>query len=270
MKKPLLIAALLLSGLALKAQTVTLKYGYSPKSLYKSACNAVAIMDMQGPDKSAVKMNMDMRMSFEAKTQARKTDGSFPLTLQYTDFAVKINVNGAEQPMPDKNPLIGQVVYAQCDKAGKPRIDSLAGSPDEQKKAMVMQMINQFQDQMKFPEKPMKVGESATIDVPLNAPGLAQGMNMNMNTKATYKLISVKNGLAYFDVVQDLKMDMSKDDKAFTISANGNGKMVYNIAKQFPVEFISNMDMSFNIPGAGAQAMKMKMNMDVKTEIAAN
>lgn len=135
-------------------------------------------------------------------------------------------------------------------------------------------MVNKMMDGVKFPDKPMTVGESFTQDMPFPIPML--GADSKIAIKCIYKLTDVKGNLAYFDVALTFDMNLDKTSAGNNLSlkgtGRGNGKMIYAIDKNFAVGNKSNLDMQMDIQVANKMNMHadMKATYDNKIDISAN
>lgn len=266
MKRPIILAALLLSSIALKAQTVVLKSQYQPKHSYKSAIKMG--MDMKMGEKMggmAMKTNMDLDL--DAKTGTANATGSYPLAMKYTNANIKMTMNGTETPA-QGNPLVGKTINAIVDKNGKMTVQNIeGGQTDEKTKEGIIKMMQQMQEQMQFPTQPIKVGQTITHTAPMNMGGMGgMGGDMKMVVNGTYTLTAVKGDQAFFDFKQNMKMDMKESGKSAAFTGNGTGKIIYSISQQYPISMTSNMTMKLDSPEAGQ--MDMKMTLDMKTAVS--
>ena len=118
----------------------------------------------------------------------------------------------------------------------------------------IAQMMNMVQHNVKFPDRPLHVGDSFTQDMPLGIP--MGGNNMNMDSKVVYKLVNIADGKAYFDISQSMNMAIPVKGQTINLTGSGVGKMVYDIKNSFPTQFKSNMTIKFtgNIDKLGIDA----------------
>jgi hypothetical protein len=276
------VFALSLLALSVKAQQpILFKVKYLPNHVYKMSMNMETNMEMAMPGDGAAKSKQAAPAAFQqtanttmqtiVTTGAAKADHTFPVKMQIVDVATKAKRNGVESTMPNmKNPMVGQVINGQCDADGKMHVDAIKSADAQQAtKAGAIKMMNQMQEQIKFPAKALAVGESFTQDTPINMP--AGGMNMGAKAKTTYKLTAVKGNLAYFDTKIDMTFgfDAAKTGKAITGSGAGNGKMVYNIAENNFNAMNNTMDMKYSMDMMGRpMEVKMKMVMAMKNDIS--
>lgn len=284
MKKTFYLIALLLLSVAANAQRAILfKFKYLPAHTYKS--NIKMDMDMHmvmkndssaagnSPVSQPVDMKMDAVTAVEIKTGSLKQNKTFPFTMTHGDVHSVMVVNGKETPTP-KNPMIGKSIYGKCTADGKLHVDSMSfkGMP-EQFKAVMTEMMNKAQGQIKFPEKPLAIGDAFTQEVPFNMP--ASGIKIAMMIKTIYKLIAVKDNLAYFDTDMSLAFNLDSEKNGTKITGKGTGKgtgkLTFSMAKSYPIAMTSDftMEYSMNVKTMSIAA-NMKMVSDVKNNIIAN
>jgi hypothetical protein len=281
-----LIVLCLLSAGASAQQAIKFKYGYMPKQTY--TLNTKTNMDMEmtmggdsatvaklaaGGMKQPMLMKMEMASEVAIKTEATTPAKTIPFTMTYNNIVMKTVVNGVETPTA-KNPLLDQVIKGAIDAESKLHIDTIMGTVvNEQMKAAMTKMINSMQAQIKFPEKPLAVGETFTNDIPMSIP--AAGINMDFKLKTTYALTAIKDNLAYFDTMAYFDMDLNTQTNGVTVNGKGTGggpgKMVFNIKNNFPQSMIGDIDMNFNVDAKPMKiGMKIKAKSDVQYVMTAN
>jgi hypothetical protein len=136
------------------------------------------------------------------------------------------------------------IVYGHVGADGKLNADSVGGSKlkDTSQKKME-QMINAFQNKIKFPDHPMRIGDTFVQDMPFNLPGAGNGLEAN--AKATYKLVNITDGKAYFDVEQNMDMSIPIKGESITLTGSGGGKLVYDIKNSFPIDYKTDVILKF-------------------------
>jgi hypothetical protein len=273
---------LLLTGFSLKAQQqATFKMKVAPNKSYdlqmKMSMNM--LMDISGDTAMVNQMKkagqpfpmnmvMDMGMGGLIKTNAANANNNVPFVMAMKPSALKMVMNGKETPIP--MPAVNETVYGFYTSDGKMSIDSIAGKKaDDATKEAMMKMADGIQATIKFPDGPMKIGDTFTQDLPMNLPmaGLGAG---KMTSKTTYKLTAIENNKAYFDLVYDFAMDMSTG-MSMNMTGNGDGKLVYDMLSNYPQSTHGNMSINYDMKMPQAQNMnmagKMKMVMDVQNTI---
>jgi hypothetical protein len=122
-------------------------------------------------------------------------------------------------------------------------MDSAEGKKiaDSTEKKM-QQMMDLFQKQVQFPDKALKPGDTFTQGSPMDIP-ITQGQSIHIDANMTFKLVSISNGKAYFDLVPNFSMNFQIKTIAINISGTGTGKMVYDIKNNFPLSKEGTLNM---------------------------
>jgi hypothetical protein len=287
MKKLTLIVVLLaLCAVSKAQQSALIKYAYLPEHTYNVKMKMLMDMEMSMNGDSAtnarlkaqgvkqpMQINMNMEMMAHGVTGALKADKTFSYTMRYDSLNSTMTMNGKITPMP-ANPIIGKSLTGECDADGKLHVDKITTpGADEQVKAAMTDMLNKMQALIKFPEKPMAIGDTFTQEVPMSIP--AAGMNMDFVIKTVYKLTGIKGKQAFFDTDMSMNFDLNTEKNGIAIKGNGSGggsgKMVYALAKKYPASMNNDFDMTFNMDIKEMKmVMKMKMKSDVQTGVTAN
>jgi hypothetical protein len=115
-------------------------------------------------------------------------------------------------------------------------------------------MIGARANQIKFPDKQMKVGDTFAQQAPMTALDLKDvGIDKDFDVNVTYKLTAIKDGLAYFDTIAKFEMDLNKQANGRTFAGQGagggSGKMIFDIAKSYPRSAVMDINISFDIEG---------------------
>ncbi len=280
MKKTYLLALLCLPFVQLKAQdAVVYKIKYLPNHQYKMAVkmgmkmNATLTGDSSLLDKlktegitQPVTVDFQFAIDLNVKTGTLGTDNMIPLNMDVKINSLSVTANGKAAPIPVSITGKDIKIVGRAGQDGLSMvIDSVAGKKtnDSSQKNM-QQMMNLFQKQIKFPEKGLKPGESFTQTMPFNIPmGKNSTNNIHMDYSITYKLTSVSDGKAYFDVVPNFTMNMGVEKMVFNMSGTGLGKMIYSIKDNFPVSNDGNFNMTIKVTSD-------KLNVDGSAVITTN
>jgi hypothetical protein len=271
MKKLFILFVLLsFSQVSFAQEKVKLEVVYQPNHQYDMGTKSITNMTMDAQLDEATKTQMSAAgMSFplkmlmtqetviSQKTGAPNAQKEIPVTMEYVKYDTKQTMGGKEMPTA-ANPLQGVKISGLIGADNKLRLDEMAdGQLDENIKQVMLKAMDQLQTSILFPKDPMKIGEQFEQIVPFEMP--VQGASIKMTTKTLYKLISIKNGMANFDMVQEIKMDMNMDNGGMSADGAGTGKMVFDIKKKFMSTYNSSVDMEMLIK-AGTMDMSMKMN----------
>lgn len=286
MKKNLITAPLIALSCAAFAQDGTIfRLGFLPNHSYKTS--TVSDMNMTvnisgtpqemakmkaGGTKFPMLVHMVNNVDCSMVTGQKTADESFPTQFHYDNLNTSITVNGKEVQHVT-NPLINQNIYGKYDKTGALSLDSVSGKAlDDQSKAMLMNIIQQLVSKVKFPQKPIKVGETFDQVVPMSLP--LNQMQVQVSVKASYKLVKIEGDQAFFDIVQTVsgKFDITKEHMTMTANASGNGSMVFGINENYPLSYKTDMQLTYNLLRNQKQIfMKAvaKMNIAQQTQVIA-
>jgi hypothetical protein len=263
MKK--LFIFLLLSGAIFTSnaqEAFLFKIKFLPGHIYNSVIQSNMNMEMNVTGDSAgmarlkakgIKLPMtigtESKSSYTIKTGSVKSDQSYPIMLTVNSYGTKKTVNGAVTNS-DPNPMLGQHVYGEYNADGKMDLDSISGTVlNDQIKQAILKSINSMINQLHFPDSPLKIGDTFTQDIPFKLPlGI---VNLNATIKIIYKLTTVKNNRAYFDMDESMSMDMYQGQNEVTMTVKGSGKgmgtLVYDINNNFAPLRNANLKMNYEM-----------------------
>jgi hypothetical protein len=285
--KKLLFSILLLIGAAQcrAQQTFLFRIKLLPKHSYASTVHTSMDMQMtvsgteqqmKEMEKQGIKQPITITNSSDRNqnivTGSVSDKNEFPFTLKYASFTSKMLINGEKKE--SENPLTGKIIYGHTNVEGRSEIDSIPGkSVSENLKTTITLMVNSLQGLVKFPDKPLNIGESFSQDIPLNIP--IAGINMQMTVKIIYKLTSVANNMANFDLDETLVFDMKikKDNVDFigSGSGKGSGKLIYSIKDNYPVNMDQALDFNFTMDATDMKfAAKAKSVASHTTVVTSN
>jgi hypothetical protein len=186
------------------------------------------------------KMGLDM--SGNIKTGQTGTNSIFPVVTSFKVDQLNIKVGEKDIPMPAKT-NVETIIYGHVGPDGKLKADSLNGkNVKDTSEKKITQLMNSIQNKIKFPDEALKIGDTFTQDVPINLPMAGNGSG-NTNIKAVYKLISISNGQAYFDIIQTADINLDLKGIVIAIKGNGTGKLIYSIKDSFPLDYTSNLNL---------------------------
>ena len=257
MKKICILALMCFSLTQVKAQKgVVLKVKYLPNHDYQTSLSmdmklvATITGDQQIIDKlnsqgitQPVNANLSLAMSGDSRTGAMAADKTFPINIDYKINNISVSANGKEMPIPPKITEKDLKVVGHVSENWKLQIDSAEGKKvsDSTEKKM-QQMMNLFQKQIQFPDKALKPGDTFTQGSPMDIP-ITQGQSIHIDAGMTYKLVSISDGKAYFDLTPNFSMNLQIKTVSVNISGTGTGKMVYDIKNNFPLSKEGTLNM---------------------------
>ena len=140
-------------------------------------------------------------------------------------------------------------------------IDSAMGKKlDDSTEKKMQQMMSMLQKQIKFPEKALKPGDTFTESAPIGNIPIKGGSDVKAEASVTYKLVSISDGKAYFDMIPHFSMSFGMKTLSVNLTGEGTGKMVYSIKDNFPL----SKDAIFNMK---VKVTSDKLNVDATAAI---
>jgi hypothetical protein len=230
----------------------------------RSAASKEKLKTMKFPVE--VKVTQDLQA--EVVTGQVDSQGYIPFTTRFMKHKRSTTLNGGNAS-PDGIRLFENIVVTgSIDReTEKPMISKVEGSdlnPDIE--TMVMQVVINMLSEVQFPPGPVKVGDTflqAKVE-PISLPG-APLIEIPMVIK--YKLKEVKANVAIFDIAAEL--GVKSTDTKMSFDGGGSGSLRYDLARHFPVDEVTSIDMSINIEGPEAvmkakNKTKIEINYSVK------
>lgn len=95
-----------------------------------------------------------------------------------------------------------------------------------------------------FPEQQVKVGESFSVESPLSFP--IAGVTIEMAMTTIYKLLSITNNIADFDVSQVYTMKEIISQYPITGTGSGKGKLLFDVSKDYFSKFQTDNELKIN------------------------
>lgn len=270
MKKAYLLVFMCLSLAQLRAQQgMVFKIKYLPNHNYQSTISAdvrfnVSVAgDQQIIDKlkaqgitQPVKADLSLALGGFLKTGAMGSDNSMPVNIDYKVNNISVTANGKQVPIPPKATEKDIKLSGHLAQDWKLKLDSADGKAVADTAGQKMQqMMSMIQKQIQFPDRPLKPGDTFTQGLPMNIPIDKNGNDIKVNAGVTYKLVSISDGKAYFDLIPNFSMNFQLKDITVDMSGTGTGKMVYSIKDSFPLSKQGNLSMKIKVSSA-------KLNVD--------
>ena len=250
MKKICVLALLCLPFVQLKAQDgVAFKVKYLPNHNYQVGVKVglKITANVTGDQKVAdflsaqnitqpINVAVDVAMDGNSKTGLQGADQSFPLDMVYkiSDFSASINGKPAPIPVAVAGKSFNMTAHITPD--AQIHIDSAMGKKlDDSTEKKMQQMMAMVQKQVKFPERALKPGDTFTENSPLGNLPIKGGSDVKAQATVTYKLTSISDGKAYFDVIPNFSLSFRYENLSVNVTGDGSGKMVYSIKDNFPL-----------------------------------
>ena len=257
MKKIFLLPLLLLVIKAEAQQSVVFKMKYLPNRTYDAATtlsmnanitlsgdtNIIAKLKSKGVIQP-ITLNMETSINGSTKTGPADANNNIPITINYKIGQISISFNGKKIDVPQKINS-DRTIYGHVNAAGTLKSDSISGAKiKDTSSKTASQLINSIQNKIKFPDHPLKVGDTFTQDLPMNIP--IGSNDTEADVKVIYKLVKIDGGNAYFDMDQTMNMQLTFKQSPITLTGSGTGKLIYDIRDSFPTDYSSNLNFKFN------------------------
>lgn len=242
------------------------KQEYFPNSEYEMDMLTFTDGDMNFTVKDSavsVQMKMEMKMGYNITTQ-KAYQNKVPFSMRYSDIEMKMNVEGKEISMNKENLLEIELV-GEIEDGNKMKIDEIKGSMSNDIKQILNKNISQFsQYAVDFPKEGMEIGDSFALKIPYSTKTL-QGIDVKMNMQIIYKLISVKEDIAYFDTQVEATMDGDMEQNQFlSMVMSGGGTSEFDIKQSQFSKFDSDIDLIMDMK---MKEGEMKMHFKVKSNL---
>ena len=126
---------------------------------------------------------------------------------------------------------------------GKTKIDSIFSSTmTEEKKKTLLPSMESMMNQIKYPNRKIKIGESFEQKNPMSMP--IADVTIEMEINSIYTLKKVENGIGYFNLDQVYSIKSATKDYEMELDGIGKGQISYDIEKQFFTKFYLDMEMN--------------------------
>lgn len=182
-------------------------------------------------------VNKESKIETVFKTGKSTNGTNFPLTIEI----VKTTSSDGKKDIPD-----GILIYGNGSIGNMPTLDSIVsdGINEEFKKTLLQTMQSTF-SQLNFPERQVKIGESFSVESPLSIP--IAGLTVEMTITTNYKLLSIINGVADFDVSQLYTMKTIITKHTIKATGSGKGKLFYDVLNNYYLKYQTDTEMEMNM-----------------------
>jgi len=232
-----------------KPEGIILKVQYQPEKTYKIstirgtetvisysgqpiAMRKLKSMNIKNPTISKVKTKNDMEL-VTGKSSAEK---GIPVRLIYKKT---MSLDGKNE-IPEGSVIIGEINGDQL-----PIFNSVnAATLSYEQKNQLLQSVQSTFDQFKFPEQRLKIGDQFTTDRPMSM--AMEGSTIEIIVTTAYKLLSIKNNMAQFEISQSYQMTPKRIDNSFTGKGNGTGQLSFDIEKSLMTDYSIKTELEMN------------------------
>jgi hypothetical protein len=139
----------------------------------------------------------------------------------------------------------GTAVHGEISGENLPVFNTVfAESLDFDQKEQLLQTVNATFEQFKFPENSLKVGDEFSIDRPTSIK--IEQSEIETIVTTVYKLMSIDNGLARFELSQTYKMTPQTLDNSFVGEGFGKGEMYFDVNNRIVSDYSVKTEITMN------------------------
>jgi hypothetical protein len=271
MIKNLTIVLLILISITSCAQeSVVFKIKFKPNKKYKTQLKTTShteiefIADQEIIDRIKSKgIELPMitesvtNMATDIITQNLDKNGEFPATMEYGKMISLTTISG--KTTTEEKPYSGMKILGKYDIENKFKVDTIIGDKVSQQMRNVLKTtLESVQQAIKFPKKPMSVGETFNSEIPMTIP--IEGMNpISVKINMEYLLTEIKGEKAFFDIKQTIGLDMNQEQLNVIASGTGTGTSEFDIKENYLTKYKSELPMDMTIKVNEKMTMKLKM-----------
>ncbi|GHA51863.1 hypothetical protein GCM10007103_35380 [Salinimicrobium marinum] len=178
------------------------------------------------------------------------------------EFPIKIELLESTNPT-----LISGTKFFGKSIAGMTKIDSISSFVmTKEKKEVLIPAMESLMNQIKYPNRKIKVGESFEQKNPMSMP--IGDVTIEIEINSIYTLEEVKDGIGYFDLDQVYTIESATKDYEMELDGTGKGRINYDIEKEFFTKFFLETTMNLKTElEAFAIELQTKSITDQSTEI---
>ena len=239
-------------------QGITFESKYKPDLMYTMTflTESKSVLNFNGSkdkiDKLKAKGIMsplisESKSEYTTKTTTGSIDSNrnFKATIEYGRIESIDKRNREEKK--SLNPVSGLIINGEYDENNSFHIDTMISeSFDYELKNTLKTSIEGIQNHIKFPDKPMKVGDSFDQNIPMSIP-IADLPPIKVSINKQYKLVKIKKNIAYFSIKQTVTLDMETNQFNVQTSGGGNGSAELDIEKMFVTKNETNLALNLVI-----------------------
>lgn len=196
------------------------------------AMQEIESKNIKNPTISKVKTKTDA----ELITEKSSTGTSFPVILTYKRI---MSLDGKNQ-IPEGTVVQGEVIGEELPTFSK----VVSGTLDSDQKERLLQTVQSNFEQLEFSEQRLKIGDQFSADRTVAIP--MEGSVIELVVTTTYKLLSIKDNMAQFELSQNYLMTPKMLDNSFTGSGNGKGQLSYDIANFLVTDYSIKTELVMN------------------------
>jgi hypothetical protein len=215
-----------------------------------------------------LKIEQEKFIVFKTETFPKNEKGFIPF-LECVDSSASVQyVNGELLPWKSGADPDTSLKIRGFFKENEIIIDKITGNnvtPEIEK--VIRQNVHQLVESIKFPDYPIKIGDSFSQSVPLAIP--VQGITtVNLNIITHYTLRDINEKSAYFDIEQEYNLSSDIKDAKIILNGTGQGKLEYDRQEYHVRYLITDGSMEIKIDlGKVFLIFKADAKTEIKTKV---
>lgn len=229
--------------------SLTLKVNYRPetKYTYSSVQTLQTVIKYTGKPKSLQELKnrgfknpmiSNKKSTIEATISTSKIvdDNKFPVKVEYA--MILVNDGQPENP-------VKATIYGECIHDSIPVFDTvIAEGMEKSYKNALLQSWQKSFSQFSFNGENLKIGEQLSVETTSSIP--MEGSEIDMIVKTHYKLISIADEIADFDLTQEYTLNPKLIDNSFKGIVTGKGHLVYDITNGIVLKYLLDTEMQLH------------------------
>ncbi|MBV5314465.1 MAG: hypothetical protein JZU47_14285 [Prolixibacteraceae bacterium] len=214
-----------------KPEGLILKVQYQPEKVYSITTirGAETVITYSGQDIAMRKLkSMGVKNPTISKVRT-KTDAELVTGKSSADSSFQVNLTYKKiMSLDGKNEIPeGTVVQGEIQNNALPTFNKVVSNTLKiDQRIQLLQTVQNTFEQFKFPEQRLKIGDQFSTDRPTSMP--MEGSTIAIAVTTTYKLLSITNNLAEFELSQSYQMTPKIMDNSFTGTGSGKGRLTYD------------------------------------------
>jgi hypothetical protein len=158
---------------------------------------------------------------------------------------VKLEITKSSRDNGQADVTQGLVICGESKHGNIPEFTSIASDkPASIDEKVFLPAIQSNFSRLALPEKRLKIGDEFTVESSLTIP--MEKSHVEIAVSTVYKLVSVVNELANFDITQNYAMNQLRMDNSFNGTGGGTGKLTYNADNNMVTSFRMKSKLEIN------------------------
>lgn len=259
-------------------KSMVFKYQYAPNKSYVTTAKTISTIKMVVLDSLGnidntpempgdIKQNMNMEATM--KTGVPGSDKKIPFALSFSKMTMDMEGADKKQSIPVPNLALAKI-FGKIANGYQLEVDSIAGAKDEASTKLMNNMLTNVLKSVKFPEKPIKVGDTFVVAMPMNVP-LDGGPKIDMKFRMVYKLTAIKDNKGYFDYTANIDANTAdKNALNMKMSGDGAGNAIFDLKNNLVSQQHGKLNMKMDINVTSQNKITMDMAIISHITVAVN